>query len=339
MPVTRIQTITLVASDDPFATNLTTIWDSSWTNIPTNSFFIPLPADFSTVTVGGEYKIVTNINPPIVTNFGEVFTNRIDLTPTAGLTLFLSYHTDSRAIRVGNQYRLVIHATLPEGGFYQSKVLFNDDYYEFVSYDFDEPDTLFDTLGGPVTETLAGNQTSVGWGPVELLPSDRFDRNIVLGDSRLVVDLASTSAGVQVLQTTPVGAQSARITATIVNSGTVQTGNFIVVELYDRPAGSGPPDDPDDHLGGVCVASKQCPLAQWRLLNTAFIPTLQAGAQTTVVFDHVFSESGLRDLYLQVDSFGGPLGYNYEPSAEHNNIRFVGVINAADNMFVPIIGK
>lgn len=339
LPVTRIQTITLVASDDPFATNLTTIWDSSWTNIPRNSFFIPLPADFNTVTVGGDYHIATNLNPPIVTGFGEVFTNRIDLTPTAALTLFLSYHTDSRAIRVGNQYRLVIHATLPEGGFYQSNVIFNDDDYEFVSYDYDAPDTLYQTLGGPLTQTLGGNQTKVGWGPVEMVPSDRFDRNIVLGDSRLVVDLAPESFGVQTLLARPQGLQNVQITATIVNSGTVQTGSFLVVELYDKPAGSGPPNDPEDHRGGVCIASTQCALSKWRNHYWYYIPGLQSGQKTPIMFNHIFAEGGPRDLYLQVDSFGGSFGYNYEPGAEGNNIQFLGTFNAADLTFLSSILK
>lgn len=332
--VTRIQTITLVSSPDATATALTTIWENYWTNYSTNNIFFPLPSDVSTVTVGGTYRLETNTFP-ITTSFGEVFTSRVFLTPTAGFTLSLSYHTESRAFRVGNQYRIVIHSTIPEGGLYQPSVVFEPPY-EFVSYDADITDTL-SSLGNPDTEP-----GRIGW-TVNMTPGAKFDRNVVLGDSRLPVDLVITSFGVQELLTSTSGTFSTRITATVINSGTVKTGSFVVVELYDRPSGQGPPLDPNDHQWGVCSSEPLCPIADYRFEYSAFFAEIASGQTVPVEFNLEFDTPGTRELYLQVDSFGGILGQNLEPGGgENNNIESLGTIQAAvrtEHIYLPITLK
>ena len=134
--------------------------------------------------------------------------------------------------------------------------------------------------------------------------------------------------------------------ATIVNSGSVETGSQFVVELYDRPQQNpeDPPDGPNDHVGGAC-RDAQCLVfrtSNAHVDNSPYNPALalQPGQSKLIIFNYAFETGGLRDLYLQVDTFGSAVGFNLEPgSGEDNNIVFLGAYPAAGNIYLPLVRK
>lgn len=324
---TRVQTVTIVSAQVATATALTTIWENRWEGLDF-PFGFPLPADFATVTVVGTYQIVTN-TAPLTTTFGEVFTNTVEMSPTAGLPLYLSYYTNSRAAREGNQYRLLIRASSPQTSTYLTTVAFTGTY-RFVSFsDHGPTDTL--PLGPP-------NQATgrVWWGPVVVDPSDKFDKDVVLGDERLLVDLFVQSYGVLVSP----DKRNVQVTATIVNSGSVETGSQFVVELYDRPPGAAAPGGPNDHQWGICPQTPECGYSEYRFANAKIISGLQPGVTILITFNYQFHTGGDRKLYLQVDTFGSAVGFNLEPgSGEDNNIVFLGAYQAVGNIYLPLVRK
>ena len=326
---TRIQTITLVSSPEATATALTTIWESAWSDIATDTFWLPLPPDFATVTVGGTYHVLTNLEP-FTTSFNEVFTNQIYLTPTTGFTLFLRYYTDSRAIREGNQYRILIRTRNQVTSTYLTTIVFDEAIFKWVSYSASPSDTL--SLVGPPNQANG----RVWWGPLGLTPDDKFDRDLVLGDERLLVDLAVQSYGVLVSP----DKRNVQVTATIVNSGSVETGSQFVVELYDRPPGAADPGGPNDHKWGICPQTPECGYSEYRFANANIIPGLQPGETILITFNYQFHTGGDRELYLQVDTFGSAVGFNLEPSGgEDNNITFLGTVQAVADTYLPLVRK
>ncbi|HEY4689150.1 MAG TPA: hypothetical protein VIK33_07540 [Anaerolineae bacterium] len=321
--LSRIQTVTL-ESAEPNATNLTTVWENTWVNMDV-PFGFPLPSDFTSLTVtGGAFEVLTDTDP--ITFLGEVFTNSIGLTPIGGgQPLFVSYATDSRAIRDGNTYRIVFHASTPSGtvSSYQTTLLF-DEPYDYVGYF--QADTL------PITEPV---QTlfSVSWGPITLDTTNRImNRDVILIDSRLSIDLAFQAYGVRLSP----DRRTATITATVANLGGIETGSLFYIELYDRETGSPAPSGPLDHLGGVCP-NPQCNPFRWPNLferNAKLWPT-----QTLpITFDYRFQTAGSRSLYLQVDTFGINVGQIPEVN-ENNNIAALGSVQAVADLYLPIILK
>lgn len=330
---TRVQTVTLLPSQVATATNLTTLWESLWIgiadNIPT-----PLPADFVSLTVVGDYQLILN-SQPFTTSFNEVFTNSILITPTINQKAFLSYYTDSRAERAGNQFRIVIHASSPETSSFQSSVVFSNSLYGFVSF----VDGPFDTLPlGPPGQTTG----RVWWGPVTVKgptgadSGDKFDKDVVLADKRLLLDLAVKSYGVKMSG----DSRSVQVTATVVNSGSVATGSQFVVELYDRPSSAGAPSGPTDHKWGICPETKDCNYSDYRFANAKIISGLAPSQTASLTFNYTFSTGGNRKLYLQVDTFGSDVGLNLEPGGgEANNVTFLGVYKAVGKLLIPHLFK
>ncbi|HLF25477.1 MAG TPA: hypothetical protein VJG32_04005 [Anaerolineae bacterium] len=330
---TRIQTITLVTAP-PEATALTTIWENRWLDL-NGSFLYYLPADFSNINVtGGSFNVVTNFTPPYTSSFNEVFTNRIALAPTVGQPLYLSYRTNSRAVRQGNQFVIVLHANSSQPSYYKTTLLFNQSAYKFIGYFADPADTLQSVITTPLT-TSGG----VYWGPLALSAADRIDRDIVLGDVRLPIDLAIQSASVIPSS----DKRSVQVNATIVNNGSVETGGLFFIELYDRPAGAPPPNGPGDHAGGAC-RDPQCSSYRSSNYNYHDLPRLGQNQTKSFVFNYQFEVGGLRTLYLQVDSF--EFGTNYglilevdDNTASYNNIRNLGSYPAVGKTYLPLIRK
>jgi hypothetical protein len=73
------------------------------------------------------------------------------------------------------------------------------------------------------------------------------------------------------------------------------------------------------------------------------VTALQPGQKRTITITYPFEVGGLRDLYLQVDTFGGSNGYILEPAVppngESNNIRFLGAVPAVGKLYLPITLK
>jgi hypothetical protein len=320
---TRIQTVTLIGSV-PTATQLTTIWENTWRDVNLPYFTFPLPPDYSDLSIFGTHQLLTN-QPVENTYFGEPYTNYLRITPTLGLPIHVSYHTDTRAVREGNLYRIQVRArNNGVTGIYTTSVFFGSDY-EFVS----AIDSLTDTL--PLTLPVAG-AGYVYWGSLAVGPVDALDRSITLGDTRLPVDLAFQS----VITTVAPDRRSMIVTATVINSGTVETGNFFILELYDKPNGDPPPSGPNDHLGGACRDASCSTLRDTNVI--LHLPSVPPSQTVQMVFNYPFEVGGLRDIYLQVDTWGASNGYILEPSGgENNNLRFVGTVHAVGRLYLPIL--
>jgi len=329
----RTQTITLINSAEVTPSALTTVWEYAWQN-RTQMQQIALPADFISLTVAGDsYTLVTNTNP-FTTSLGEVFTNVVNITPTAQQAIYLSYRTGSRAYRTGNQYRLVLRAVSSKAVVFSLNILFSNTL-QFMSYAHGP----YDTVG---QSPQVANER-VTWGPLTLSSSsDRFDKDIVLADTRLPIDLAIQSFG----YTLAPSQTSVRVTATLINDGALETGNPLIVELYNRPHGAGAPSSPTDHQWGACAGAPDC--TNYRPPNYyRYTLSLESGQTLPVTFDYAFDAPGQRDLYLQIDSsvnvdgtFGGAFGLNLEGTlGETNNVVFVGTVDARVAMYLPIILK
>lgn len=337
---TRIQTITLLTAPDELAAELTTFWENTWIDLDL-PFGLPLPGDYTTLTVSGAaFQIITDTEAePNV--FGEVFTLSVALSPTGSAPVYMSYFTDSRAAREGNQFRIFIRASSQLTSTYKTSVLFDSSFYEFISYQDNVTDTL--PLGPPdqAADRVWWGPITVKGGPNEV--SDKFDKYVALSDKRLPIDLAFQSYGVVVAP----DRRSVQVTTTIVNSGTVETGNLFFIELYDRPHNYGAPTGPDDHFGGACAHTATCPISELRRPNYAYYPyypsdpPLMPGQTRTITFTYTFHTGGERDLYLQVDSFGfgSVFGLVYEGGAENNNIAFLQTVPAIGVTYLPIVVK
>jgi hypothetical protein len=170
---TRVQTITVIGSAQITATVLRTNWDSYWEGF-SSTIRVFLPADYSRPIIGGSTYHIFNNTAPITTTFGEVFTNSIDISPTAAVTAFLSYSTNSRAVREGNLYHIVIHTNSPDTSTYQITLIFPSPY-QYDSFG----KGIYDTVPEDAPQQAPGR---VWWGPLLLppTPGDRFDRDVYL---------------------------------------------------------------------------------------------------------------------------------------------------------------
>jgi hypothetical protein len=65
------------------------------------------------------------------------------------------------------------------------------------------------------------------------------------------------------------------------------------------------------------------------------------GQTKLITFNYAFGTGGLRDLYLQVDSFGfgSPYGLVYEAAREDNNVVSLGTVQAVGATYLPLITK
>ena len=340
--ITIIQTVTLLSPGPTTPESLTSIHEFEWSGFG-NSFGVRLPADFYSITVGSiGYELITVTNPE-PDGFGEVFTRQILLTPTAALTTYLSYYTDSRAVRYGNHYSLPLHSSLNNPFVFTGIVVFSDPI-TFTGYHIGPKDNQ---SFSPAVQ--AGNQ--VWWGPISLSPQPdpdpqkparaRFDRNVTFGHPLFPVDLLIRSAGLLMRP----DSTSVQVTATIVNIGSANTDSSFMVELYDRPSLT-PPTGPLDHAGGACRDAPAC--VNYRPANYVRVTsTLEPSHSVPITFDYSFEIPGRRELFLQVDpsiavegAYGGIVGYILEPSGgETNNIYSIGGVQARAKLYLPILMK
>jgi hypothetical protein len=137
------------------------------------------------------------------------------------------------------------------------------------------------------------------------------------------------------------GATQAHVTAKIQNGGTSATGAPAYINIYDRKTPSVPPAGPLDLAGGWCDVSLLeqpiCPVFNSTLGITNVLRIIGPGQTITLAADLTLTQSGLRDVWIQVDAFGGPNGLNLEFN-ETNNVQYVDQVPNF-HIYLPLIVK
>ena len=321
LPFTRTVTIT-IAAGPVLAPALSSYWQTSISDFSTigrDSWVVSLPSDATDVTdtiTGGTYQIGSTINFSFtdpVADFGW------------------AYRTNQAALRQGHQYRIDQYASINQDRpFVYSGTVFFASPYQYVGQIGPDP--------GAITNT------SVHWEEAVPLNTDDtrhiFSSSMWLADSRLArPDLKIVTTGFTTV--THPGMTQVHVTAAIQNGGTIATGAPAYINIYDRKTPSVPPAGPLDLAGGWCDISlleqPECPAFNSTLGITNVLRTIGPGQTITLAADLTLTQPGRRDLWIQVDAFGGPNGLNLEFN-ETNNGQYVGQVPNF-HIYLPLVVK
>jgi hypothetical protein len=277
--------------------------------------FRSLPSDATDVTATvncGTYDIVSGT---------------IQFTLTESLCHFgYDFRTNERVTRQGNQYSISQVAGSNASFLYITTIVFTAPY-EFVGFIGPTPLT--------VTSSMLHWEQVV---PENEPPFHRFRSAIWLADDPHVItrpDLQIVTAGLELDASSIIS--SAHVTAVIYNSSTMDSGAPTHINLYDRLAPSTPPTGPLDLAGGWCGldTTPACPSTA---SFTNPVPIIAAGETMTLTTDYTFARCGPRDLYLQIDVFGGEAGLNLEADEANNQVP-LGQIYVPCLIRTPLIRK
>lgn len=312
----RYVTITVDAGTE-YAPSLSSYWATRIISLSVGTGGLvqlyTLPDDSTEITAsvtGGTYEIA-----------GTTIT--FTLNPGVG-GYFWGYRTSEKVNRQGAQYRI-------------DQVVNSNAYYRYIGNLFySSPLQYAGSIGGEVITSTPG---VLSWN--ELVPLNtangfhRFEADAWLFDSRLPQpDLTVLTASM----TTDMGpgVPHIHLTATIQNNGSIESGAPTYLQAYERVSPSVPPTSPIDLDGGLCRIDiiPQCPPLGALPNPIPFIPS-----ETTLTLNGIFTpvRAGLLDIYLQVDSFGGPLGLTAE-SDETNNQIYVGSVRL-ERVYLPLVRK
>jgi hypothetical protein len=289
-----------VESGDPLTPALASFWQAAWISFPVSAsgiqFGISLPSDATDVTATvtcGTYDIVGD-------------TIQFTLTESTACHFGYDLRTNQRVLRQGNQYRIDQVAGNNVFFLYITTIVFTAPY-EFVGFI------------GPTPMTVASHM--LHWEqvvPENEPPFHRFRSSIWLADPRVTrPDLQIIAAGLQLDSSSIIS--SAQVTAVIYNSSTMESGAPTHINLYDRLAPSSPPTGPLDLDGGWCGLSTT-PACPSTATFTNPVPIIAAGETMTLTTNYTFAQCGPRNLYLQIDVFGGEAGLNLEANEANNQI-------------------
>ncbi len=309
---TRIVTITLASASDPLTPALNSLWQIESIGLQTenNVTRILLPSDAYSINVtlrGGVYSIEPG--PTVVISSDQLW-------------FYLDYHTNQRALRVGNQILV-------------AQTAINNQAYRYIStLNFTTPYQYIGTSGYSPSSVTA---SSLHWDniPAEIIGimnPFRFNSSTWLGDPRLTEkpDLEILTATLHALSLNQV-----QVTAVIQNRGVTTTAAPPYLNLYDYLAPSAPPLSPLDVTYSWCslYPATQCPPS-----TTNPLPLLEPGASVVFTANYTLSyRSGTHDLYFLVDGLGGNWGLNWE-SDEDNNWKLAGSkFNAS--VFLPLVRR
>lgn len=280
---------------------LSATFNSRWTNtlirFPVGpgglSFQIGLPTDATQITASvssGSFAIVGTT---------------IYFTLTGTSDVRWGYRTAQSVVRSGNQLR--IDQRTSSNNFYrQISIIEYPPTFPYVG-------TITFTPQLVTTDTLRWDL---------IVPRNSGDRHVFQTTTWLVdpalsrPDLAITSAGLSIDDN--LNPPIAHLTATVRNNSIDMLSNPAYVQFYSRLSPSSPPATPIDHTGGWC-GSDDAPACPASATFTNPVPSLSPGQSLTLTTAYSLTDAGLRDFYLQIDTFGGPLGLNAE-SDESNNI-------------------
>jgi hypothetical protein len=164
----------------------------------------------------------------------------------------------------------------------------------------------------------------------------RFESDVWLLDSRVLTpDLAIITASMSAINIGPI-APHIYITTVVQNNGPVDSGAPTYLQVYERVAPSPPPTGPADLDGGWCTfdITPQCPSIGFYRNPIGILPS-----NTTLTLTSIFTplRGGLLDIYVQLDSLGGPIGLTAE-SDENNNLAYVGSVRL-NRIWLPLIRK
>lgn len=314
---TRMVTVA-IESGDPLTPALTSFWQAAWISFPVSaggiSFPIPLPSDATDVTATvtcGTYDIVGN-------------TVQFTLTESIACHFGYELRTDQRVTRQGNQYRI-------------DQVAGNDTFVRYIATIVFTAPYQFVGFIGPTPMTITSDM--LHWEqvmPENEPPFHRFRSSIWLADPRVTrPDLQIITASLELDASSIIS--SAQVTAVIYNSSTMESGAPTHINLYDRLAPSSPPTGPLDLDGGWCGlgTTPACPSTA---SFTNPVPIIAAGETMTLTTDYTFAQCGPRDLYLQIDVFGGEAGLNLEADETNNQIA-LGQVFIPCLIHLPLIRK
>lgn len=134
------------------------------------------------------------------------------------------------------------------------------------------------------------------------------------------------------------------LNVTVLNQGAGDTRQgspsaWFTLEVYIKDHAftpAGPPANPLDHAGGYCSdSSPDCATGTERPAHLVFVGGLGPGEPQVVVFTLTFPDSGLYDLYLQVDTTWATEGYAGQLWGQHLEEDEGNNIFAVEDIFVP----
>ena len=336
LPFTRTVTITLETGPVPVLTPaLASYWQTSITDFSSvgwNPWVVSnLPSDATDVTAtvtGGTYQIVTS-------------TNTIVFTFTDTLVDFgWAYRTSQKVLLQGNQYRIDQYASTNQA----------DRPFVYISTVFFT--SPFQYVGQIGPDPVVLTNASVHWEKFVDLNDPpylhRFSSSMWLADLRLDPDRPNLKIAGKSVTIDPYSS-IAHVTVQIQNNGQITTGAPVYLNLFERQPGSLGPAGPLDMAGGWCsynlLEQPDCPTFNYTLGNTSGtanalppIGPLQVTPVVTVTANLTLTQPGYRDIWIQVDAFGGSNGLNRESDEGDNSAR-VGQVPNPYLVYLPHIVK
>lgn len=289
-------TITVEAGG-PLSATFNSNWSNHLISFPVGpgglSFPIALPNDATQITAS-----VTNGQVGIVGT-------TLHFTLTSSSDVFWAYRTGEKVVRSGNQLRI------------DQRTSSNNFYRQISTLEFPAPFQYVGTLTFTPQITTA---TTAQWDII--VPSSDDQRHVFQTTSWLAdpalsqPDLSVQAASLSIDQS--LNPPLAHLTTTVRNNSVNMQSNPAYVQFYSRLSPSTPPQTPIDHSGGWC-GSGDAPVCPSVAGFTNPVLSIAPGQSLTLSTAYSLTDAGVRDFYLQVDTFGGPLGLNAE-SNENNNV-------------------
>lgn len=314
---TRILTVTVGSSIDPFTSTYASFWETESISQVYSFYEIPLPTDTVDLDVRltqGTYDLITGSDAITLVIHGE--------QPW----FYFAYRTGQRVERRAHQLLVQLTAS-------------NNHPYRFLgTLIFTDPHQYAGTLGIRPTQIESDR---VRWDLipplVEIEPGKWRYRMIAdnwLADPRLDwPDLAIEAAALGIDRSPLV--PEAVVTVALKNSGAMTTSIPAYLNLYDRIAPAPEPTGPIDLAGGWCGEDifPFCPT-----YTTFTNPiTLGPGQAVTLTASLPLTNAGRHQFHLQLDAFGGPVGLNAETD-ETNNLIGLGEAYIG-RLYLPLVRR
>jgi hypothetical protein len=329
-PFTRTVTITLQTAPES-APALSSHWQISITHWSTadgwDHRFYTLPSDATDITATVSAG---------VSNTYAIVGNTIAFTFTAPVVDFgYAYRTSQAVLRQGNQYRIDqnVYTNREDRPFAYIGTVVYPSPYQYVGQ-----------IGPAPVITTASVHWEVPSVPFNDLSGEyRFSSSMWLVDPRLLQpNLKIVDKDVTIDPQSSI----AQVTAQIQNGSSITTGAPVYINLFERQPPSQGPAGPFDMAGGWCsfnlLEQPDCPTFSYALGNTFgttnALPAIGPLQVMMVTANLTLTQPGYRDVWIQVDAFGGSDGLNRELN-EADNSSYVGQVLNPYLIYLPQIVK